>query len=151
MSATATDAGPDKARLEPHHEVLPSGKESPLATGGLGEERVEVAPAGALGIGRAASRTQRTSVGVGPVRRGSMLDNVPVQTVSGDGSYTAVLIVPTGIGAAIGGYAGDALPVARSVGGCGSRGVFVNAQLDERHFDASSALGALPWFRSNAA
>ncbi|RMG14977.1 MAG: DUF3326 domain-containing protein [Cyanobacteria bacterium J055] len=27
--------------------------------------------------------------------------------------YTAVLIVPTGIGAAIGGYAGDALPVAR--------------------------------------
>ncbi len=29
--------------------------------------------------------------------------------------YTAVLIVPTGIGAAIGGYAGDALPVARVV------------------------------------
>jgi Protein of unknown function (DUF3326) len=28
--------------------------------------------------------------------------------------YTAVLIVPTGIGAAIGGYAGDALPVARA-------------------------------------
>jgi len=28
--------------------------------------------------------------------------------------YTAVLVVPTGIGAAIGGYAGDALPVARS-------------------------------------
>jgi hypothetical protein len=27
--------------------------------------------------------------------------------------YTAVLIIPTGIGAAIGGYAGDALPVAR--------------------------------------
>ena len=26
--------------------------------------------------------------------------------------YTAVLIVPTGFGAAIGGYAGDALPVA---------------------------------------
>ena len=42
-----------------------------------------------------------------------MLDNLPTQTVSGDGSYTAVLIVPTGIGAAIGGYAGDALPVAR--------------------------------------
>lgn len=40
-------------------------------------------------------------------------DNVPVQTLSGDGAYTAVLIVPTGIGAAIGGYAGDALPVAR--------------------------------------
>lgn len=29
--------------------------------------------------------------------------------------YTVVLIVPTGIGAAIGGYAGDALPVARAV------------------------------------
>ena len=27
--------------------------------------------------------------------------------------YTAILIVPTGVGAAIGGYAGDALPVAR--------------------------------------
>lgn len=47
------------------------------------------------------------------LRRGSMFDNVPVQTVSADGSYTAVLVVPTGIGAAIGGYAGDALPVAR--------------------------------------
>ncbi len=29
--------------------------------------------------------------------------------------YTAVLIVPTGIGAAIGGYAGDALPVAKTM------------------------------------
>jgi hypothetical protein len=29
--------------------------------------------------------------------------------------YTAMLLVPTGIGAAIGGYAGDALPVARAV------------------------------------
>lgn len=29
--------------------------------------------------------------------------------------YTAVLVVPTGIGAAIGGYAGDALPVARAL------------------------------------
>ena len=28
--------------------------------------------------------------------------------------YTAALVVPTGIGAAIGGYAGDALPVARA-------------------------------------
>ncbi|CAM9996398.1 unnamed protein product, partial [Hapterophycus canaliculatus] len=44
-----------------------------------------------------------------------MFDNVPVQTVSGDGKYTAVLVVPTGIGAAIGGYAGDALPVARAM------------------------------------
>lgn len=32
-----------------------------------------------------------------------------------DRPYTAMLIVPTGIGAAIGGYAGDALPVARTV------------------------------------
>jgi hypothetical protein len=29
--------------------------------------------------------------------------------------YTAVIIVPTGIGAAVGGYAGDALPVARAM------------------------------------
>lgn len=29
--------------------------------------------------------------------------------------YTAVLIVPTGVGAAIGGYAGDAIPVARAI------------------------------------
>ncbi|MCU0523751.1 MAG: DUF3326 domain-containing protein [Elainella sp. Prado103] len=29
--------------------------------------------------------------------------------------YTAILIVPTGVGAAIGGYAGDALPVARGL------------------------------------
>ena len=29
------------------------------------------------------------------------------------GDYTAVMIVPTGIGATIGGYAGDALPAAR--------------------------------------
>ncbi|NJL49038.1 MAG: DUF3326 domain-containing protein [Leptolyngbyaceae cyanobacterium SM2_5_2] len=29
--------------------------------------------------------------------------------------YTTVLVVPTGIGAAIGGYAGDALPVARAI------------------------------------
>ncbi|CAM9784634.1 unnamed protein product [Scytosiphon promiscuus] len=47
--------------------------------------------------------------------RNGMFDNVPVQTVSGDGEYTAVLVVPTGIGAAIGGYAGDALPVARAL------------------------------------
>lgn len=46
-------------------------------------------------------------------RRGSQYDNAPVQTRSRDGGYTAVLIVPTGIGASIGGYAGDALPVAR--------------------------------------
>ena len=29
--------------------------------------------------------------------------------------YTAILIVPTGVGAAVGGYAGDALPVARTL------------------------------------
>ena len=29
--------------------------------------------------------------------------------------YTAVLIIPTGVGAAIGGYAGDALPVAKAI------------------------------------
>ncbi len=31
--------------------------------------------------------------------------------------YTAILIIPTGIGASIGGYAGDALPVARAMAG----------------------------------
>jgi hypothetical protein len=35
--------------------------------------------------------------------------------VSGRRPYTAVLVVPTGIGAAVGGYAGDALPVARAM------------------------------------
>ena len=30
------------------------------------------------------------------------------------GPYTTVVVVPTGVGAAIGGYAGDALPVART-------------------------------------
>jgi Protein of unknown function (DUF3326) len=35
--------------------------------------------------------------------------------------YTVVLIVPTGIGAAIGGYAGDALPVARVLSQVGDR------------------------------
>jgi len=29
--------------------------------------------------------------------------------------YTAVLIIPTGIGAAIGGYAGDGIPVAKAI------------------------------------
>ena len=35
--------------------------------------------------------------------------------------YTVVLIVPTGIGAAIGGYAGDALPVARAIAAVADR------------------------------
>ena len=35
--------------------------------------------------------------------------------------YTAVLVVPTGIGAAIGGFAGDALPVARAFTGVADR------------------------------
>jgi hypothetical protein len=35
--------------------------------------------------------------------------------MTNDKQYTVVLIVPTGIGASIGGYAGDALPVARAV------------------------------------
>ncbi|PSR15968.1 hypothetical protein C8255_20330 [filamentous cyanobacterium CCP3] len=37
------------------------------------------------------------------------------QAVPGRRPYTAVLVVPTGIGAAVGGYAGDALPVARAI------------------------------------
>ncbi|NDJ19795.1 DUF3326 domain-containing protein [Myxacorys almedinensis] len=35
--------------------------------------------------------------------------------------YTVVLIVPTGIGASIGGYAGDALPLARAIAAMGDR------------------------------
>lgn len=31
--------------------------------------------------------------------------------------YTTVMIIPTGVGASIGGFAGDALPVARSIAG----------------------------------
>ena len=38
--------------------------------------------------------------------------------MSGDPGYTAVMIVPTGIGAAIGGFAGDALPSARLLSSC---------------------------------
>ncbi|WOD39436.1 DUF3326 domain-containing protein [Nodosilinea sp. E11] len=38
-----------------------------------------------------------------------------MHAVSGRRPYTAVLVVPTGIGAAVGGYAGDALPVARAM------------------------------------
>lgn len=41
----------------------------------------------------------------------------PPRTPNLQPPYTAVLIVPTGIGAAIGGYAGDALPVARAMAG----------------------------------
>ncbi len=36
-------------------------------------------------------------------------------------SFTVVLIVPTGVGAAIGGYAGDALPVARAIASISDR------------------------------
>lgn len=35
--------------------------------------------------------------------------------------YTVILIVPTGVGAAIGGYAGDALPVARAIASVADR------------------------------
>lgn len=35
--------------------------------------------------------------------------------------YTVILIIPTGIGAAIGGYAGDALPVARAIASVADR------------------------------
>jgi hypothetical protein len=38
-----------------------------------------------------------------------------MQQISTQRPYTVMLIVPTGIGAAIGGYAGDALPVARAM------------------------------------
>lgn len=44
----------------------------------------------------------------------SNLDSMSQPTYS-QRPYTAMLLVPTGIGAAIGGYAGDALPVARGI------------------------------------
>jgi len=47
------------------------------------------------------------------------LESVPPR--SSNQPYTAVLVVPTGIGAAIGGYAGDALPVARAFTGVADR------------------------------
>ncbi|PSN10660.1 hypothetical protein C7293_27250 [filamentous cyanobacterium CCT1] len=43
-----------------------------------------------------------------------MTQAVPTQSATSR-PYTAVLVVPTGIGAAVGGYAGDALPVARAI------------------------------------
>ncbi|GBG60703.1 hypothetical protein CBR_g12440 [Chara braunii] len=39
----------------------------------------------------------------------------PAQFGAGKRPYTVVMIVPTGVGATIGGYAGDALPVARTL------------------------------------
>lgn len=38
-----------------------------------------------------------------------------IRTQNSTSAFTTVLIVPTGVGAAIGGYAGDALPVARAI------------------------------------
>ncbi len=55
--------------------------------------------------------------------------------------YTVVLIVPTGVGAAIGGYAGDALPVARAI-----------AQISDRLITHPNVLNGaqLYWNLSNA-
>ena len=47
------------------------------------------------------------------------LGHVPARL--SNGPYTAMLVVPTGIGAAIGGYAGDALPVARALASVADR------------------------------
>ncbi|KAJ1635480.1 hypothetical protein T492DRAFT_863302 [Pavlovales sp. CCMP2436] len=47
--------------------------------------------------------------------RASAVGGAGPPRTSGRRGYTAVLIVPTGIGAAVGGYAGDALPVARAL------------------------------------
>ena len=40
---------------------------------------------------------------------------IPRHSILGRRPYTVALIVPTGIGASLGGYAGDALPIARAV------------------------------------
>uniref|UniRef100_A0A7N0V9D7 Uncharacterized protein n=1 Tax=Kalanchoe fedtschenkoi TaxID=63787 RepID=A0A7N0V9D7_KALFE len=47
------------------------------------------------------------------VRASSVTSSYSISKVKRD--YTSVMIVPTGVGAAIGGYAGDALPVARAL------------------------------------
>lgn len=44
-----------------------------------------------------------------------MRDGASIHPTGVQRPYTVVLIVPTGVGAAIGGYAGDALPVARAI------------------------------------
>ena len=51
------------------------------------------------------------------LRRDSSLDNLRQRSAEGNSGhgYTAVMIVPTGIGASIGGFAGDALPTARAM------------------------------------
>lgn len=49
------------------------------------------------------------------VRAGAAVDAAGSTRTSGKSAYTAVLLVPTGIGASVGGYAGDALPVARAL------------------------------------
>ena len=51
------------------------------------------------------------------LNRQSPLDNLRQRSAEGDTGhgYTTILVVPTGIGAAIGGYAGDALPTARAM------------------------------------
>ena len=45
------------------------------------------------------------------------LDNLPQRSAEGwtGHGYTAIMLVPTGIGASIGGFAGDALPTARAI------------------------------------
>jgi hypothetical protein len=51
------------------------------------------------------------------LRRSVPLDNLRQRGENGVSpyGYTAVMVVPTGIGAAIGGFAGDALPAARAM------------------------------------
>lgn len=109
-------SSPNRCHLRRHHPLhLQNGDDSarPAPAGQPSLEGVQQIGAKAGdGVGNDGAKV----VGTGSARRqrgGMMFDNVPVQTVSGDGEYTAVLVVPTGIGAAIGGYAGDALPVAR--------------------------------------
>ncbi|KAL1508411.1 hypothetical protein AB1Y20_004520 [Prymnesium parvum] len=60
----------------------------------------------------------------GPSGASAVLSATPLERVSPRSSaqpYTAILVVPTGIGASIGGYAGDALPVARAFGAVADR------------------------------
>ena len=52
-----------------------------------------------------------------PKGRAALKMSIPTSTIASNG-YTSVMIVPTGIGASIGGFAGDALPSARLLSSC---------------------------------
>ena len=88
--------------------------------------------AGALGERGVAVRLQP---GTGNPAELDVLHDPPQRGLEGasQSGYTAMLIVPTGTGAKIGGFAGDALPVARAMSAVGpERPLSGRAQLVSR-------------------